>query len=117
MPPALDSEPAGKQTITSVRLESAAGASFRIGTGTSTIGRAQNADVLINKPHISRIHAMLEVTRDEVTLKDGGSENGTEVNGARVASTRILSSGDRIGFAGEIFQIEIVRWKGPGGNE
>ena len=65
-------------------------------TGPFTIGRAGDADLIIDDPSISRLHTRLLVTRDSVVLSDLGSRNGTLLNGAAVKEPRAIAPGDVI---------------------
>ena len=53
------------------------------------IGRGSNADVKLEGKNISRIHTVIERRADGVFVKDGGSLNGTWVNGVRVTEKAI----------------------------
>ena len=70
---------------------------------TTTIGR-QNADIVLNSVNVSRHHAQIVVQGDTVTVKDGGSSNGTFVNGTKVTE-QVLKSGDKIAFDIETFTV------------
>jgi FHA domain len=71
---------------------------FTLGAGVSaiTIGRRQEADISIPwDPELSRLHAELELRAGEWTICDDGfSQNGTWVNGMRLAGRRRLTDGD-----------------------
>lgn len=65
-----------------------------------TIGRGTDADIRINDPGISRLHARVNVHPEpdgstSITIEDLGSTNGIHVNGQRVRSAG-LSEGSRI---------------------
>ena len=64
-----------------------------------TLGRGTDADVRINDPGISRLHARVSVrgTEDapQVTIEDMGSTNGIVVDGRRV-ETATLTAGSRV---------------------
>src|SRR3954466_13046740 len=60
----------------------------KLPVGAFTVGRAPEADLVIDDPSISRLHARFLVTGDAVVLSDAGSRNGTLVNGARIAEPR-----------------------------
>ena len=64
-----------------------------------TLGRGTDADVRINDPGISRLHARVSVrgTEDapQVTIEDMGSTNGIVVDGRRV-HTATLTAGSRV---------------------
>lgn len=75
--------------------------------GANVIGRAPDATIPCDVAGVSRHHARIVVARDEVTLEDLGSKNGTYLRGKRVTSA-LLSDGDeiRIGKARLIFRLE-----------
>ena len=52
--------------------------------GENILGRDPAASVLIDVVGVSRRHAMIAVSGDEVTLRDLASKNGTFANGERV---------------------------------
>ena len=68
-----------------------------------TIGRAEDNDLTIEKPTVSRHHAVVSEEGDRWFLEDRGSFNGTFVNGQRIqAGAKVpLRHGDRIGFGAE----------------
>jgi DNA-binding NtrC family response regulator len=69
--------------------------------GQVVVGRGNDADVRVDAPTVSRRHAQLTVADGLVTLIDLGSQNGTRVNGERVAAKRPLAYGDILSF-GEV---------------
>jgi predicted component of type VI protein secretion system len=75
------------------------------GRTTVTIGRRQEADVSISwDPEMSRVHAELEVRAGEWTISDDGlSQNGTWVNGLRLAGRRRLADGDLVRVGRTVF--------------
>jgi pSer/pThr/pTyr-binding forkhead associated (FHA) protein len=76
------------------------------------VGRAPSADVRIDDPRVSRLHARIEMRDDGVYVEDLGSRNGTLVDGAPVVSSRQLANGDEItiGTASIIFR-GVGSWK------
>jgi adenylate cyclase len=61
------------------------------------IGRTPDNDVVLPSEHVSRNHAMIQLTDSgEYYLLDLGSSNGTFVAGARVSVPRTLIDGDQI---------------------
>jgi pSer/pThr/pTyr-binding forkhead associated (FHA) protein len=68
-----------------------------------TIGRADDNDLTIEKPTVSRHHAVVTEEGDRWFLEDRGSFNGTFLNGQRIqAGAKVpLRHGDRIGFGAE----------------
>ena len=58
----------------------------RLPAGNYKIGRAPGCAVVIDAPSVSREHAQLTVSRDDLRLTDLGSKNGTFVGTTRVDS-------------------------------
>ena len=63
-------------------------------TGRLTVGRGDDAGLLIDDPEISRAHAVIGPTLDGLEVQDLGSLNGTWVNGERISSPALLEAGD-----------------------
>ncbi len=61
-----------------------------------TIGRALDSDIQFDAEHVSRRHAEVFRQDDAWFVRDGGSRNGTRVNGARVVAEHRLAPNDRI---------------------
>ncbi len=61
----------------------------------STIGRGAQNDIVIDSMQASRVHAVIDVERAFVTLRDLESRNGTFVNDIRIES-QVLAEGDVI---------------------
>ncbi len=61
------------------------------------IGRMKSSHLLLDDKSVSRMHAVVEVTGEEVLLIDLDSGSGTAVNGARVKKA-VLKSGDQLNF-------------------
>ena len=63
------------------------------------LGRGAEADLRINDPGISRLHAEIQISSDEgrltVSVVDLGSTNGTSVDGRRVQQAQ-LREGSKI---------------------
>ena len=85
-------------------------AAFILGDGSEhplrdgfTVGRAEECDLSLERPTVSRHHAVVEESDDRWFLEDRGSFNGTFLNGTRVQpGVRLpLRHGDRIGFGDE----------------
>ena len=76
------------------------------------VGRAPSAEVRIDDPRVSRLHARIEMREDGVYVEDLGSRNGTLVDGAPVVGSRRLANGDEItiGTASIIFR-GVGSWK------
>ncbi len=75
------------------------------------VGRATTADIRIDDPRVSRLHARIEMRDDGVYVEDLGSRNGTTVNGVLVTSQRLVSGDElRIGTASIIFR-GVAPWR------
>ena len=70
-----------------------------------TLGRREEADISVPwDPEMSRLHAELELRAGEWTVSDDGlSQNGTWVNGMRLAGRRRLSDGDLLRVGRTLF--------------
>ena len=62
------------------------------------IGRSEESQICIPKPGVSRKHALIIASADGFTIRDLGSQNGTFVNGKRIAD-HPLKNGDQIVIA------------------
>ena len=71
-----------------------------VGEGTLRLGRGIGADVVLEDRSVSRRHAVVTRTGEEVVLWDDRSLNGVHVNGERVAQA-VLQDGDAIAL-GEV---------------
>jgi hypothetical protein len=67
--------------------------------GVTNIGRRQDNDLIINDPHVSRLHAQIRSSRAQYVIFDLNSSGGTFINGQRV-DQRLLKPGDVISLAG-----------------
>lgn len=73
------------------------GRSFSLSPGRSLIGRGGDAEIVVQGDGISKHHAVLDRRRTQVTIEDGGSRNGTWVNGRQVVSgPQVLEKGDLV---------------------
>jgi len=59
-------------------------------------GRAASADLRVEDPRVSRLHARIELREDGVYVEDLGSRNGTAVNGIPVDGSRRLAVDDEV---------------------
>lgn len=64
--------------------------------GTYLIGRAEDCDLRLSGPTVSRYHCEITYTGHATIVRDLGSKNGTYVNGKRVFGPRVLTVGDQI---------------------
>jgi hypothetical protein len=63
------------------------------------IGRLASAHLRLEDPKVSRIHAVIDIAanRDEVSIIDMGSAEGTRLNGDKISRAR-LKNGDEVGL-------------------
>jgi pSer/pThr/pTyr-binding forkhead associated (FHA) protein len=102
-----DTAPAKKLGILRAALapEGPEGGSPReIPRGEITLGRSPACNVIAESGAVSKVHARIERTADQLVLEDLGSANGTFVNGNRVM-TAFLQNGDTLSLAG----VEVYR--------
>ena len=71
------------------------GQGFRIRDDLVVIGRNYDCDIRIEKPYVSRVHAVICRENGCLVLEDLGGRNGTRVNRIAV-SRKVLFDGDRI---------------------
>ena len=64
------------------------------------LGASPDADIFVDNPYISRLHAQILQEGDRFRIRDLDSKNGTYVNGSRLnAKGHVLQRGDRIELA------------------
>jgi uncharacterized protein YraI len=71
-----------------------------------TIGRAQDNDVVLDDPQVSRHHARLTQRNDQIVIEDLGSTNGTLVNGRRITGPHVLQPTETIAIGSSVFSVE-----------
>jgi DNA-binding winged helix-turn-helix (wHTH) protein len=76
--------------------------------GSNVIGRGTDTAIWIDAPGVSRHHARIVITGDEVTIEDLGSKNGTYVAGDRVTAPRRLNNGDQIRLGSVVVRFRIT---------
>ena len=83
----------------------------------SSIGRDPGCDVVIANVKVSRKHCSIEAEGDQAVIVDGGSGNGTFVNGQKV-ERQALKAGDKVVIGPLGFVVEIDGSRGaPAGAE
>jgi pSer/pThr/pTyr-binding forkhead associated (FHA) protein len=88
-----------------------AGTVVDVPKGETTFGRAPSCNVVLASGLVSKVHARIQRTSNQLLLQDLQSINGTFVNGERVDSIQVLRNGDVINFAG--VRIVSVAIEGP----
>ena len=76
-----------------VALSDASRAVHGISKPVTTIGRSESSDIRINDSVISRLHAILQMDDEGLTIEDHGSKNGVLVNQSRIEQAT-LKHGD-----------------------
>lgn len=72
---------------------------FRILPGnTKTVGRAPQAEFIVDAALVSRVHCRLTAGATEIEVIDLDSTNGTFVNGQRIDKRATARAGDRLGI-------------------
>jgi hypothetical protein len=67
---------------------------------TFSVGRVDGNDLIMSDLAISKQHAFLKIQHGDYWIQDGGSTNGTKLNGKRVTKKPVqVRDGDIIGFA------------------
>lgn len=80
---------------------------------TIKIGRLPSAQLKLEDPKVSRIHAVIEFAGTDATLTDMGTAQGTEVNGSKVTSRLKLNHGDVVTIGDTQLYIGFGSWAGP----
>jgi len=82
-----------------------AGAAYDISDG-AVLGRAPDADIVLQDSFASGRHARLDPQGEVVVLEDLGSTNGTFLNGEPLSGPQPLHPGDRIRIGDSEFSFE-----------
>lgn len=76
--------------------------------GEMSLGSAEDSDLRLTDPTVSRRHALIRVEGDRVEVEDLGSRNGTRVRGKTVEATVPVSAGDKVTFGTVEGRLEAV---------
>lgn len=88
----------------------ARGTEYTLEPGENILGRAQDADHVINVDGVSKKHMRITVNKDSAFLEDLGSSNGTFVNG-KLTRKITLKDKDQIALPNIIFKVVYVKEK------
>ena len=72
---------------------------FEVSSTTTTIGRHEDCDILIDSPAVSRYHSHILCEKGRYFIEDLNSRNGTNLNGLPVSRKMLLSDGDVVEFS------------------
>lgn len=73
-----------------------------------TIGRSEQADVVLDDDRVSKIHCAVRVTEDGgIEVTDQDSRNGTYVNGRRVPERIVLALNSEIRLGSTVLRVEL----------
>ena len=82
----------------SVQRGPQAGRVHALSSGSVTMGRMGDNDIVVDYPTVSRHHARLTWQGQAYLIQDLGTVNGTSVNGVRIDAPTLLRPGDTIGL-------------------
>ena len=86
-----------------------AGSTLEIGANRVTVGRSDDADLVIPFDDVSRKHALIWRSDGQAWIRDLGSSNGTSLDGVSVGSKPVLlTPGSVVSFAGHRFRFHGV---------
>lgn len=68
------------------------------------LGRSPECDVVLDAAAVSRRHVILSEERDQFSVQDLGSRNGTFINGTRVADRAAIHHGDQMLICDILFE-------------
>lgn len=94
--------------LTECRTEGEAPLIMSLGSRPVIVGRGNDTDMCIPASSVSKRHAEIIPSQEELVLKDLGSTNGTYVNGERIQQAT-AREGDIIQFANSVFRVGVQR--------
>ncbi len=79
---------------------------FPLTEGEHVIGRGSEADVVLDRPRVSRRHVRVRVGPAAISIEDLGSKNGTFLRGRRIHGEEPIQDGDdiRVGSVRLVFR-------------
>lgn len=86
-----------------------AGKIFEIAVPQFVIGRAPGCQLRPQSDAISRQHCAILLHRDQVTIRDLKSRNGTLVNGEKITTEHQLKSGDELQVGPLLFEVVVTQ--------
>ena len=95
----------GGRELVLLRGEAKKGTTVRLRPSGHTIGRSSEADVVIDDPYASELHARVEIHDGGTLVHDLGSTNGTYVNGRRISAPTPVGRGDTVQIGKTILEV------------
>jgi len=95
----------GGHELVLLRGDTKKGTTVRLRPSGHTIGRSPEADVVIDDPYASELHARVETRDGEILVHDLGSTNGTYVNGRRIIAPTPVGRGDTVQIGKTILEV------------
>jgi predicted component of type VI protein secretion system len=89
-----------------LRLHPAQGNPIEIDAERTLIGRDRSAEIRLTESSVSRKHAVIERRGTQWVITDGGSANGTFIDGVQVAEG-VLHDGQTLRLGAASFRVEI----------
>src|SRR5262249_34592062 len=93
--------------LPTVVLTARGGKQVRLFNPCTTIGRAQECELVLKSSEVSKRHCRILLTPDHVIVEDLASVNGTNVNGQAIKRVK-LHDGDELDVAGHVFQVKVL---------
>lgn len=82
------------------------GRRYALSDGEYVIGRRSDCQIFVPDMRVSRQHARIRTNAGKWEIEDLGSNNGTWVNGARIAGAQPIRHGDEIAIASNRIRVE-----------
>ncbi|WP_321970638.1 FHA domain-containing protein [Paratractidigestivibacter sp.] len=73
--------------------------------GPVVVGRSPSADIVVDEPYVSSMHARFSLQGPALVLEDMGSTNGTLVNGHTIGQPVTLREGDEVQVGDTIMRV------------
>ena len=94
----LEGDPPLPHAVLVVLSGPARGTTLVVQSLPAELGRAPEADLVLDDDTVSRRHAVLRGGREALEIEDLGSSNGTNINGNPMAGALSLLDGDLVTF-------------------
>jgi len=85
------------------------GERFILGKPAISLGRADDNDIVLADPYVSKHHAAIRLVDGKHQISDLGSSNGTLLNGRPLTAPAVLKVGDKIQVGDTVLSCEKVR--------